>query len=255
MKMKRKNKITQVLLLVLSLFVITACGKSEKSTNEKEAEDHEMEAGDDHKMDGDDHDEEAGEHEHEAMTTSLSSDETTVWLPSGEGADVIKKDFHFIVGNIDDVNPEVVSEGGESVLVLNPTGSQSAFVFHQQMGNVGIAITLKRSNFNGDLKIIHHAKNGQTYEFVAINGNKMDLGRIVDGVEKLFDNKDFKSNDNEWITIRVSAAGSHFKGYLGDENITHGHGDEMEAGYVGIMTSGTGKITIRSIEVTPLEAE
>lgn len=243
--MKSKTKIVRVFLAVMALFVINACGQSDKSTSEtQEAEttaaDHKGEPG--------------GDHEHQTAVT-LSSDETTIWTPKGEGVDLIGRDFHFIVGNVDQLSPQVISENGREVLQLTSSGEQSAFVFHKKMGNVGLAVTMKRSSYQGLIKVIHHAKDANTYEFVSINGNSMSQGRVVNGVEKIFDTKDFETANEDWITIRVSAAGTHFKGYLGDKNITHGHGDEMESGYVGIMTEGSGKLAIKSIEVTPMEAE
>ena len=81
----------------------------------------------------------------------------------------------------------------------------------------------------------------------------MKLGRVVNGDVKIFDEKSFASS--EWINLRVSAAGSHFKGYIGSKTITHGHGDKMPDGYVGIMVEGTGVLQIKSIELVPMEDE
>jgi len=243
--MKSKTKIVRVFLAVMALFVINACGQSDKSTSEtQEAETTAA----DHK------EEPAGNHKDHAAV-ALNAEESTVWKPSGEGVELIGRDFHFIAGNVDQLNPVVMSEGGENVLQLTTSGDQAAFVFHNKMGNVGIAITLKQDGYEGTLKIIHHAQNTDTYEFVSIKGNSMSQGRIVNGIEKVFDTKSFDSTPGDWMTIRVSAAGTHYKGYLGDKNITHGHGDELDAGYIGIMTEGSGKVAIKSIEVTPLEAE
>jgi hypothetical protein len=243
--MKSKTNIVRAFLMVMALFAFGSCGQSGKSTDEaKEAE----------TIVADAEEEPSGEHEHHAAI-ALNSEAATVWKPSGEGVGLIGRDFHFIAGNVDQINPVVLSEDGEGVLQLTTSGEQAAFVFHNKMGNVGIAVTLKQEGYQGTLKIIHHTLNTDTYEFVSINGNSMSQGRIVNGVEKIFDTKNFDSTPGDWMTIRVSAAGSHFKGYLGDKNITHGHGDELEAGYIGIMTEGSGKVAIKSIEVTPLEAE
>ena len=57
------------------------------------------------------------------------------------------------------------------------------------------------------------------------------------------------------MLLKVSAAGSHYKGYIGDKNITHGHGDMMEEGFVGLMLEGTGKIQVKSLEVVMLDEE
>ena len=83
----------------------------------------------------------------------------------------------------------------------------------------------------------------------------MKLGRIIEGEEKIFDESEFEFDPNEWTTLKFSAAGTHFKGYIGDSNITHGHEDEMEPGYVGIWIDGVGTLMIRSLEIVILEEE
>jgi len=244
MEMKMNNNPFGFLLILIVVLSLAACGQSEKGAKET----------DDAKVQAAGQEEASGDHEHHAAT-ALSAEETTIWKPSGEGADLIGRDFHFISGSATQISPVVMSEDGQNVLQLTTSEEQAAFVFHNKMGNVGIAVTLQRGDYKGTIKIIHHAQNAQTYEYVSINNDTMTQGRVIDGVEEVFDTKNFDKENEDWITIRVSAAGTHFKGYLGDKNITHGHGDEMEAGYVGIMTEGVGKLTIKSIEVTPLEAE
>ena len=240
----RNKPFTYLMFLVVGMTLI-ACSQSGKET--KETDNAEVKARG--------QEESSAGHDHHAAVT-VSADGTTIWKPEGEGKALISRDFHFIAGDLDQINPEVLKEGGTDFLQLTTQeANQAAFVFHNTLGNVGIAVTLKRSGFKGNLKIIHHAQDGGTYEFVSINENDMSLGRYIGGVEDLFDRKKFEADENEWITIRVSAAGTHFKGYLGDRNITHGHGDELEAGYVGIMLEGTGSVGIKTIEVTPLEAE
>ena len=110
-------------------------------------------------------------------------------------------------------------------------------------------------DFKGELKLIHHFKDAQNYEFVSVNGNQMKLGRVVNGEEDIFDEKSFDTGSSGWVQLRVSAAGRHFKGYIGDENITHGHGDELEPGYVGMMIDGTGSLMVKDLKVTALDEE
>ncbi len=80
----------------------------------------------------------------------------------------------------------------------------------------------------------------------------MELGRIMDGNKKVLDTKDYQLDASQWNTLRFSAAGEHFKGYLNDEMITHGHDEEMEPGFAGIMVNGTGTIFIKSISILEL---
>jgi len=244
------TKIIYGAVFCTAVLFAASCSQSAKEGHEGEAHQHESET--DQESHG--HDAESGESHHHDDEGEAATGESTIWTPSGQGTDVISSDFHFIAGGMEDIIPEVVAgPKGENLLALTANGKEVAFVFHKTYGNVGMAVSLNRTSFEGTIKLVHHARNNNDYEFVAINGNKMKLGRIVDGEETIFDESDFSGGD--WITVRASAAGEHYKGYIGNKMVTHGHGDETEEGYVGIMTEGTGKIHIKSIEVSPLEAE
>ncbi|MEQ9424081.1 MAG: hypothetical protein RJQ09_06680 [Cyclobacteriaceae bacterium] len=248
------------LLLVLILFIsgtltINSCNQDKKQeTNEEAREpDHQDSMDKAHDKTG----EEAGhEHQHSNTDSAVDSDGSKAWSPSGNGVELIKSDFHFITGNVDNIKPEVIQgKSGNNVLELTADGTPAAFVFHQKYGNVGLAASISRLDFKGTLKLIHHARNMSDYEFVAITDGTMKLGRVKNGKEKVFDQNDFDTSNAGQMLLKVSAAGTHFKGYIGDETVTHGHGDQMENGFVGLMIEGSGKIQIGSIEVFPLEAE
>merc|ERR1711974_281253 len=115
----------------------------------------------------------------------------------------------------------------------------------------GMIATLKKLDFKGTIRLIHHAKDDSNYEFVSIIDNKMKLGRVINGTEKVFDESTFEV-DSDWVPLKVTAAGTHFKGYIGDKTITHGHGDKMENGFVGVMLEGNGKVLIKSVEIAVL---
>lgn len=243
-------------ILMAAIVSITACSQGKKS-EKAESDEHEnsgmMEEGHDEgeaheHNEGEDH---QGGHDEMAMETG----DNKTWTPNGNGVDLLKSDFHFITGSAENIKPEVKEADGSQVLALTADGTPTAFVFHNQYGNVGMIATLKKLDFNGTIKVIHHAKDLSNYEFVSINGANMKLGRVVNGTEKVFDESQFEAGAGEWMPLKVTAAGTHYKGYIGDKNITHGHGDEMDNGFVGIMLEGTGKIQIKSIETAVLEDE
>jgi len=258
----KKNLIRTTALAVISaaLYLVACTQSTENHHDEGSMETHEHDS-DAHEHDAESHDHDADSHDHDGDSEENhhqegSSESIGLWKPSGDGSESINKDFHFIAGSIEDIAPQVVTNGqGEDVLELTVNGTPTAFVFHKTLGNVGVAVNLKTSDFKGTVKVIHHARNTENYGFVAVNGQKMTLGRIIDGKEVTFDEGDFSVENQDWLTLRVSAAGEHFKGYIGDKNVTHGHADSMKDGFVGIMTEGTGKLQISSIEVLSLEAE
>jgi len=193
--------------------------------------------------------------DHEGVSMQMSEDGSTTWRPTGDGPSLITRDFHFLSGALENINPELIQDSEDNnILKLTLDGETTAFVFHQTYGNVGMAAILNKEGFDGTIKLIHHAIDVENYEFVSITGSRMKLGRIVNGVENIFNEEKYE-NDSDWIDLRVSAAGTHFKGYIGSKTITHGHGDKMKDGYIGLMLIGSGTIQIKSIELAKLEDE
>jgi hypothetical protein len=235
-------KITLYTGIILAASVtLSSCTQNKKSENESEEGDHTemMDEGHDN-----------GSHDERAMKMG----ENKTWTPSGNGSDLINSDFHFIAGGPENIKPEVKQVNGSAVLELNADGTPAAFVFHNQYGNIGMIATLKIIDFKGTIRLIHHAKDLSKYEFVSVNGSNMTLGRMINGTEKVFDESKFEAS-SDWMSLKVTAAGTHYKGYIGDKNITHGHGDKMEKGFVGIMLNGKGKVQIKSVEIAILEDE
>ena len=240
MTMKIKNSIFTIALAVGIILFWGACTSSNKSAEQETAEEHSHDEGDEHVST-------------EAMEISpdeINADELT-WTPSADESDIFSNKFQFVMGSAGDLEATV---SGNSV-TLNLSGNTAAFVFHSKLGNIGGEVSYMLHGFKGDLKLIHHFKDAQNYEFVSVNGNQMKLGRVINGEEDIFDEKSFDTGSSGWVQLRVSAAGSHFKGYIGDQNITHGHGDELEPGYVGMMIDGTGSLMIKDLKVTILDEE
>lgn len=254
------KSINIIMVFALSA-VIISCSQGKKNQQEEDAHDHsEMNEGSeqDHNSDAeqtDEHDHDGHDHGSGHDNGAMKEGEARTWSPSGNGEELIRSDFHFIVGGIENINPEVIeSETGDKTLKLSAVGTPAAFVFHQTYGNIGMAAMVDVSGFDGSFKLIHHAKDLDNHEFVSINNGNMKLGRVVNGEEVIFDSGEFGPGDG-WLNVRVSAAGTHYKGYMGNKTVTHGHGDKMDNGYVGIMLAGTGDVLVRSIETVPLEDE
>jgi len=232
-----------VILIFTVVFYLQSCSQSaqtEDTASEEEAtQDHE--------------EAEAGDQEHDADTNEEGGEGSVSWVAPASVDDIFTRDFHMGVGMVDDLNAEVqTDDSGNNVLVLNPNGSTAAFFFHTNFGNAGGEAIFKLQDYRGDLKFVYHFKDESNYEYVSINDNTMELGRVVEGNKKELDSKSYQLAAADWNTLRFSAAGEHFKGYLNDEMITHGHDEEMEPGFAGIMVNGTGTVLIKSISILEL---
>lgn len=255
--MKFKHSIFTIPLGIGIILYYGACTSSTQSAenkNETEENVHSEELDDD---EGDgratgmtDNNEGRGHGNNDESAPSSDGNEMS-WAFSKSDSNIFLKSFHFVMGSADDLEATV---SGTSV-TLKSNGNPTTFVFHNKIGNVGGEVSYMLHGFEGDIKLVHHFKDAQNYEFVSVNGNHMKLGRIVNGEEDIFDEKSFELETSGWTQLRVSAAGTHFKGYIGGETITHGHGDELDAGYMGMMINGTGSIMVKDLKATLLEEE
>ena len=244
--MKTIKKISKsslcVLLMLFVFFYFSSCSQSSK------VEEASVEQESNNK--------ESDENSHDAMEADHmeETEGQLAWVAPASVDDIFTKDFHMGAGMADDLNAEIqTDDSGDNVLVLNPVGSTAAFFFHTNFGNAGGEATFKLQDYKGDLKFLYHFKDESNYEYVSINDNTMELGRVFEGNKKVLDSKSYELTATGWNTLRFSAAGEHFKGYLNDEMITHGHDEEMEPGFAGIMLNGTGTVLIKSISVIALE--
>jgi hypothetical protein len=259
--MKHLKLIFYSTILVTSAYMLSSCSLGNKNKQDKSEGQEQLEMMKENK----DHIEGNGEQaqsdtpgkQHNAGQGEMMDMKTggnKTWTPDGNGPELIKEDFHFMTGSIENINPEVKKVEESPVLELTADGTPTAFVFHNQYGNVGMIATLQNVDFKGTIKLIHHAKDMANYEFVAASENNMKLGRVVNGNEKVFDESKFDVPTG-WMPLKVTAAGTHYKGYIGDKAITHGHSDKMDDGFIGLMLDGKGTIQVKSIEVAVLEDE
>ena len=184
-------------------------------------------------------------HDMQNMDHASMMGEAFTWMPSTESMAMME----YKTDNI-----TLATSGEEDVLMFEPAGQKASCMFKGQQGNVGVTATVKLEKPDAAVKLLHHSTGKDNYEFVAIEGNMMKLGRVENGEEKILDSKEV-TLPNDWFTLTVTAAGSHFKGYLNGEMITHGHADEMSPGMLGIVVSGNGAVSVKKVEATPLEAE
>ena len=108
------------------------------------------------------------------------------------------------------------------------------------------------------LKIIHHYLANESYDFVSISAEgNVTQGRIKDDESIIFE-KSQHSFDG-LLFISVVSDGTHFRGYLNEKMIVHGHGEAPNKGYGRYLKSITltqlHKGLILFILVGPLEAQ
>ena len=119
------------------------------------------------------------------------------------------------------------------------------------LDDVQVMVHLNLDKFNGRFALVHHVQDKENYDFFEIENGKIRLGRVQQGILNTFDDGILKVKN--WIILKTVGTGGHFRGYVNDKLITHGHGSDLPAGPAGFVVEGSGTILIKTIETISLE--
>ncbi|MFQ5583224.1 MAG: hypothetical protein ACE5GL_02160, partial [Calditrichia bacterium] len=173
------------------------------------------------------------------------------WTP-GEGAEIVlRRKFNWIIGQPEDLKTVIEEDAANGqVLVLASQNKNILFTGGNSLKSVQVDARVNLDGFNGIFRIVHHVQDDLNYDFVGLENGKMVLGRFKKG-KMVVEDKD-SVQPTGWITLRAVGDGNHFRGYLNERLITHGHGDELPPGPVGLFIRGSGKILLDKFEVLSL---
>lgn len=141
----------------------------------------------------------------------------------------------------------VQTEDGTQVLSLRmvQTG-RLLFVVPDTLGDVQVEAIINPSQFEGDVLLLHHVQDAQTYDYLALRGDTLQLGRVRQGQQTVLDEGTFAAAG--WISVRATGDGDHLRGYINDEMIAHGHADPLPPGRVGMGVEGQGPVLIQRVQ-------
>lgn len=133
---------------------------------------------------------------------------------------------------------------------LEASGEPVMFVVDETLGDVQLTVELDRSDFKGAVALIHHLQDAETYDYLTLTDDGAALGRVGAGSGQTFDKKG--ANYSGWMSVRVTGDGTHFRGYVNDQMIVHGHADPLPPGRVGLRVEGEGILKIRRLQARAL---
>ena len=219
-------------------------------TAEGEA-DHEHAPGEEHEEEGEaDHEHAPGE-EHNAETAMVmhpvvAEDGSWSWEPGAGARRALTEAFRFFEGSPENLSLE--EQDGQLALTLED--GPVLFVTGDSLTSIQGDVTLNLDRFNGSVRVVHHVRDAQNYNFLALEDGKMRQGQVRDGVTEIFDEEEQAGNG--WFTLRVVADGTHFRGYVDGKLVVHGHSDAPAPGPVGLRLEGSGTVLLRLIVIQSL---
>lgn len=161
---------------------------------------------------------------------------------------ILSEKFKWIEGSLKELSP--MYDQDESALMFHPE-KEALFVYDNKIKGVQVTAKINIADFNGEVELIHNFIDKNNYDFLGIKNGVISLSRKSNGEIETFEKAKFQNNG--WLEIRVVSGGSHFRGYVNNKMIVHGHGGEPNPGSVGMKFSGTGIISIKMINVESLE--
>lgn len=186
----------------------------------------------------------------EIDSTGFIKDEDGSWqlLPSKKTNSVFSTDLVFLEGSSDDVIAQFKTlETNEQVIELNLTDNPVLFVAGDDLASVQAEIEINLCEFNGTVSLVHHVQDKMNYDYFSIDNNQFKLGRVENGVDEIISKK--SATYDCWINLRVVGDGRHFRGYLDDQLLLHGHEKNLPPGTSGLRIDGSGIIYLKKLMV------
>lgn len=180
----------------------------------------------------------------------VEEDGTRVWRPSPEDGAALGSVLIAAEGSSLDAVTAAPAASGDG-LTLRVDG-RALLVLPGEYGDVQVEAELDLSGFEGAVGVTHHvtdafhlgaltvASSGEVALLDLDNGETADLATA--SVEP----------PRSPVTLAVSAVGSHLKGFVDGEQVTHGHTGEDPAGGAGLLLDGRGEIRVVEMRVIPL---
>lgn len=163
---------------------------------------------------------------------------------------ILSNKFKWIEGSLEELSPMYDESEGSLMFHLDKEVRRGGFVYDNSIKGVQVTAKINIDDFNGEVELIHNFVDKNNYDFLGIKNGVLSLSRKSNGEIETFEKDKFQSSG--WLEIRVVSGGSHFRGYLNNKMIVHGHGSEPNPGSVGMKFSGKGSISIKMIKVESL---
>lgn len=175
---------------------------------------------------------------------------TSGWQWRPQSARAWTKRMRWLEGSADTLRTRLDTlDSGGVALAITPQ-ARFTFVVPDTLGAVQVTAELSLEEFNGTVSLLHHVQDARNYDFLSVGDGAVRQGRVTGGEGAVMD--EAAGDQSGWLTVRAVGDGTHFRGYLGSELVTHPHGDAMGPGPVGLRLEGTGTVRLRKLTAKAL---
>jgi len=202
-------------------------------------------------MEQDDHHAKAAVHSHENATDDSHHDGVDHDSASQTSETDSEHDFIWMLGDAESVEFEIAQGQNGEVLSLKLDSQEALFVLPEIYTNLEFIGTVNRDGFKGDVRLVHHASNTSNYDFLELGDATVKLGRVKNGELVTFDSGNHA--ESGWISLKVVGTKGHFRGYVNQKLVAHGHGADLPPGKIGVYAKGSGSLKLSELSVEILE--
>lgn len=173
------------------------------------------------------------------------------WNP-GHGAEIVlREQINWLIGNPEAMSAATIhDEANGDVLALDPQDKTALFTAGKALKGVQADVKINLDQFRGAFMLVHHVQDSLNYDFIGLRTGIMKLGRVTGGEETVEEQGPVQISG--WFTLRAVGDGGHFRGYVNEKLIVHGHAEELPSGPVGFFIRGSGRILLDRIVVQSL---
>lgn len=178
----------------------------------------------------------------EEAKLNIQNDGSWRWEPaSGHSQSLLGlADWH--LGNKADVPEKLIpDESGKAAALLELNQKEILFSIGPAINQVKVEIEIDITQFDGEFRLVHHYQNADTYDYLSVTKNAVSLGRTNEGKIHTFDSESIES---EITSLAVVGDGRHFRGYVNEALLVHGHTSPLPEGPTGLYLKGSGKILV-----------
>ncbi|MEW6752109.1 MAG: DUF2231 domain-containing protein [Candidatus Latescibacterota bacterium] len=187
----------------------------------------------------------------EGPAFSTQEDGSWTWNPGAAGGDSLAGRVDWLTGSPSALN--VIPAAGDGlgrVVRLQVRQTPAAFVGGSPLDGVLVQVRLNLDAFDGTVMVMHNVLDRDRYHFLSLEDGQLRLGVARGGTTLVLAQGQFEGEG--WLNVRLVASESHFRGYVGNDLVAHGHGEDPPAGRVGLRLQGTGSVLVDRLQVSPV---